>query len=225
MQKSNRQVTIYAKINELRFTHTMENYSYMLTKKLFLLSIFFTVIVQNAISQKYPLIPKSHFGISVSGIATADGFGLQFSPSIYYRSNRSSCMLGAIIQKQKMNVSGAQFTFEYTLMKVEEDELKRLELFCFLSGMYQANALLGKNALWLENRVNPEHSVNTSHFRFKTLEAYLGFGLRTKVCKHIQWVNCIGFGGYKSFEFPDHLYYAKHNVGLICKTGISFGLQ
>jgi hypothetical protein len=228
MKNANKQADKSLKANEF-ISNSPDSRCYRLNINLILFLIVFSILSQKGISQKYrhvPVyVPKNHLGCTFLVIASANGYGLQLCPSVFYKSNRHIFQVGAIIQKQKMNVCGAQVGYEYTLMREDDDELKRLELFCFLNGSYHANALFGKGALMVEERADPELGANADQLHFKSAEAYVGLGLRTKVCKNVQWVNCIGGGAYTSFNLPDYLYHAKRNFGLILKTGISITLE
>jgi len=192
------------------------------TAALMLLS--FVLIVQYGVCQQYTPIQKGNVGLAISSMFNADGYGVQYLPSVYYKKNRSTYFVAPIIQKQKANVSGVQLNYEYTLVTPDETDTRGLELFCFATGIYQNNALLGKQTLHNEGVANPEY-LGASQLHFKSAEAYTGFGLRIKLFKNVKWVNSIGAGGYASFNFPQHLYYTDHNFGLYLKTGISVDLK
>ena len=209
-------------LNKKNFTYSAVNKLASKTAALMLLS--FVLIVQCGTCQQTTSIQKGNFGLAVSSIFNADGYGVQYLPSVYYKKNRGTYFIAPLIQKQKANVSGVQFNYEYTLIAPGEADAKGLELFCFAAGLYQSNALLGKQALRNESVANSEY-VGASQLHFKSVEAYTGFGLRIKLFKNVKWVNSIGAGGYASFNFPQHLYYADHNLGLYLKTGISIDLK
>ncbi|HXU25748.1 MAG TPA: hypothetical protein VN698_00845 [Bacteroidia bacterium] len=197
---------------------------YTSNKNLLLILLSFVLMAQFAFCQQTTSLQKGNLGLSASSMFNADGYGVQYLPSVYYKKSRSLYSVAPIIQKQKANVSGVQLNYEYTIVAPGEADAKGLELFCFATGLYQHNALLGGMALHNESVANPEFSENVSQIHFKSVEAYAGFGLRIKLFKSVKWVNSIGAGGYASFNFPQHLYYAGHNVGLFLKTGISIDL-
>jgi hypothetical protein len=194
-------------------------------KKIVLLAVSLVFSLEYGICQQNTPIQKGNFGLAALSIADADGYGTQLLPSVYYKKNRGTYYIAPIIQKQKTNVSGIQLNYEYTLVGEGEAYAKRLELFCFATGIYQNDALMGKHALCNESMANPEFSDNICQMHFKSVEAYAGFGLRIKLFKNVKWVNSLGGGGYTSFNFPCHLYYAGHNLGMILKTGISIDLK
>src|ERR1700741_1605316 len=210
-------------LNKKNFTYKTVNK--FITKKTIIALLGFVLMVQYGTCQQVSSIQKGNIGLAVSSMFNADGYGVQYLPSVYYKKNRSSYFIAPIVQKQKANISGVQLNYEYTFVAEGEADAKRLELFCFATGMYQANALLGKQALHNESVANPEYVGNVSQLHFKSAEAYTGFGMRIKLFKNIKWVNSIGAGGYASFNAPQHLYYADHNFGLYLKTGLSIDLK
>ncbi|HXD94409.1 MAG TPA: hypothetical protein VNX01_14480 [Bacteroidia bacterium] len=196
-----------------------------ITKKAMSVLLGLVLMVQYGTCQQVSSIQKGNFGLAASSMFNADGYGVQFLPSVYYKKNRSTYFIAPIVQKQKANISGVQLNYEYTFLAEDEADSKGLELFCFATGIYQSNALLGKQALQNESIANPEYSGNVSQLHFKSTEAYTGFGLRIKLFKNVKWANSIGAGGYTSYNSPQHLYYADHNFGLYLKTGISIDLK
>jgi hypothetical protein len=222
MKYSNKKNFTYSAVNEFTTKKATKNNC---TKNVFLILLTFILIAQYGVCQQSTSSQKGNFGLSASSMSNADGYGVQYLPAVYYKKNRSSYFIAPIIQKQKINVSGVQLNYEYTFLAEGEADAKRLELFCFATGLYQNKALLGKQALSNESMANPEYIGNPSQLHFKSVEAYAGFGLRIKLFKNVKWVNSIGGGGYGSFNFPGNLYYANHNLGLFLKTGISIDLK
>ena len=199
--------------------------NYVQRTNLLLIILGFVLMTQYGIGQQSNIVSKGNFGLSVSGMICADGYGTQYLPTLYYKKNRSCFFAGSIIQKKKANLSGVQLNYEYTLVKEDDAYSGRLELFCFATGLYQNKAILGKQTLHEESVANPEFNENMCEIHFKTMEVYGGFGLRIKLFKNVKWTNSIGGGGYTSFNSPCNLYYATHNFGLILKTGISIDLK
>ena len=210
-------------LNKKDFTYKAVNK--FITKKTMVVLLGLVLMVQYGKCQQVSSVQKGNIGLAVSSMFNADGYGVQYLPSVYYKKNRNTYFIAPIVQKQKANVSGVQLNYEYTFLAESEADGNRLELFCFATGIYQANALLGKQAVHNESVANPEYVGNVSQLHFKSAEAYTGFGLRIKLFKNVKWVNSIGAGGYASFNSPQHLYYADHNFGLYLKTGISIDLK
>ena len=225
MNNLNKTSFTYSNVNAVALKKVIGFSLYSFGRKLFLLAVSLVFSIQYATCQQNTPVQKGNFGLAISSIADADGYGTQLLPSVYYKSNRSAYFIAPIVQKQKSNMSGIQLNYEYTLVDEGEAYAKRLELFCFATGIYQNDALMGKHALCNESMANPEFSENICQLHFKSVEAYAGFGLRIKLFKNVKWVNSLGAGGYTSFNFPCHLYYADHNFGMILKTGITIDLK
>ncbi|HKC67741.1 MAG TPA: hypothetical protein VKG26_05890 [Bacteroidia bacterium] len=192
-------------------------------KNVLLALVVCMLMVQQGICQL--VNTKGNFGMAVSSMFNADGYGVQYLPAVLYQKNRNTYLFAAVVQKQKANISGVQFNYEYTVIAPGEADAKGLEFFVFANAIYQNNALLGKQALQTEYVTHPENSTNVSQIHFKSVETYTGFGLRIKLIKNVKWVNSIGCGGYASFNSPGNLYYANHNFGLLFKTGISVSFK
>jgi len=225
MKNLNKKNFNYSNANAVEPKKLMRLSSYAFGRKLFILIVSLVFSLKYGICQQNTPVKKGNFGLAVSSIIDADGYGTQLLPSLYYKRNRNTYFIAPIVQKQKSNVSGLQFNYEYTLVSESEGYSKRLELFCFATGLYQNNALMGKRALLVESMANPEFSENICQIHFKSVEAYAGFGLRIKLFKTAKWVNSLGAGGYTSFNFPCHLYYANHNFGMILKTGFAIDFK
>lgn len=197
--------------------------------KLLLLLTGLFLITENSFCQESYSNQKAHFGIEISSTITANGYGIQYSPMISYKGERSSCYFGPMIQKQKMNLSGVQFNYDYVIVgnNVQGIEMynSNLEVFLFCTTAYNKNAILGKRALQEEGMANDKYSGDFSKLRFQSVEAHAGMGLKITLFNNLQWINCIGVGGYTSFNFPNNLYYCSNNVGLLLRTGISFDLK
>ena len=225
MNNSNKKNFTYSNVNAVTLKKVIGVSLYPFGRKLFLLIVSLVFSIQYGICQQNTPVQKGNFGLAVSSIIDADGYGTQLLPSVYYTRNRGTYFISPIVQKQKSNVSGIQLNYQYTLVGEGEAYAKRLELFCFATGIYQNNALMGKHALLIESMANPTFTENFCQLHFKSVEAYAGFGLRIKLFKNVKWINSLGAGGYASFNFPHHLYYENHNFGMILKTGFSIDLK
>ena len=212
----------YKVVNKFTKTYNLK----IAAKSIVVMLLGFILSTQYSFGQQLASAQNGNFGLAVSGMFNADGYGIQYLPSVYYQKNRGTYFIAPIVQKQKANVSGVQLNYEYTFVAAgEADGAKGLELFGFATGLFQSNALLGKQAVYNEHMKYPESTEDVSKLRIKSIEAYAGFGLRIKLFKNIKWVNSIGGGGYASFNVPANMYYANHNFGLMLKTGISIGFK
>ncbi|HEX7412550.1 MAG TPA: hypothetical protein VF411_00800 [Bacteroidia bacterium] len=195
---------------------------------LYALCVLCVFACNNGFCQQAAPIQNKNLGLAVSSMVGPDGYGILYLPTVYYKSNRSSYSMGPVIQNQKMNVSGAQFSYDYSVVSEGEADNKNLELFFFAKGLYQGNALLGNQSLYKESLANSENSANASQAHFKSVEFYGGFGLKIKLFKNVKWINCIGAGGYANFDSPNRFYYSEysnHHLGVMINTGLSFAFK
>jgi len=207
----------------------LKNASFFDKGKSLLLVLILLFITKQGQCQKPTIARNENLGFASSSMISANGYGGMYSPMVYYKKDRRSYFIGPIIQNQKLNFSGVQFNYDYTIAGEDapgnEADNKNLELFCFVTAAYHYNAMLGKRALWEEHMANSEYEGQVCNLRFKSVEVYGGVGLKIKLFKNFKWVNCLGLGGYSSFNFPGHLYYNANSLGLILKTGISFDFK
>ena len=200
---------------------------FLLTGKMFLLAMSLLFISHKGLSQyrKYN-DHTENIGIAAMSSISANGYGGMYTPMLYYKKDRRTYFVGPVLQNQRLNLSGLQFNFAYTIAGQEargnEAYNENLELFCFLTSSYYFNAYMGKRTLWEEKRTNSGYEGDLCKLTFKSVEVYGGVGLKLKIFKNCKWINSVGLGGYTSIDFPGHLYYNASNMGLILKTGISY---
>jgi hypothetical protein len=198
--------------------------------KMILRAVSLLLVAQSGICQKRQSFQlKGTFGIFASASISANRYGGQYSPMLYYKKDRGTYYLGPIIQNQKLNVSGMRFNYDFTIagkgVEGNEPEDCDMELFCFVTTAYYCNAILGKKAQWEERMENKDNTADPGKFHFQSAEAFAGIGLRTTLFQNIKWVNCIGLGGSTTFNLPDNASFSGNNFGLTMKTGITFDIN
>ncbi len=197
--------------------------------KSILFGLSFLFIAEYGFCQGPVIEHNQNLGFIASGMISANQYGGQYSPMLYYKKTRRTYSIGPIIQNKTLNLSGVQFNYDYTI--VGEDAIgneaynKNLELFCFITTSYYRNASFGKKAVWEEHMANQGYEGDVCKLRFKSLEFFGGVGLKIKLFKNIKWVNSMGLGSSASFNFPGHLYHDAFNTGLILRTGISIDFK
>lgn len=170
---------------------------------------------------------KGNIGTGIFGQISTNGYGTEYLPTVYYKKGRSSYFLAPTIQKQKANLSGGEITFQYALTgkEVKNSECE-LELFAFLTAGYHYHAMMGKVTERDEQIADPVYTENKiSRAHFNSVEAFGGIGLNIPFLKRFKWTNCIGLGGFTSFDFPSRLYYKGQSAGLIVRTGITMDVH
>jgi hypothetical protein len=162
------------------------------------------------------------YAIAVTSSITASGQGVYYAPFIILHSKIGFFALGPTIQKEKMNFSGFQLNYELNLLgknTTDSNYFNRLELYTFLNGSYQFNAMLSESSqknelLAIQN--NPSPTL------LRVFEGYAGIGIRFELFSNFRWFNCIGFGGYKILDAPSNLVHDKKGLGIFLRTGISY---
>ncbi|MGZ3919744.1 MAG: hypothetical protein ACXVNR_01655 [Bacteroidia bacterium] len=196
-----------------------------------LLAIFLLFSAEYMMSQRGVALKENNenLGVMTSMIVSAEGYGSRCSPALYYKNKRRTLSAGPVIQNSKSSVTGVQLNYFYTIAGKDaignECYNENLELFGFISASYYYNAALGKRALREEKLANTDYEGDPCQLRFKSLSLYAGVGLKLTIFKNFKWINSMGLGGYKSFQFPPHLYYNECNLGLTIRTGISYDFK
>lgn len=164
-------------------------------------------------------------GLRLSSGVSCNGFGTTFGASAVVGYGSHTFLLGTSIQKQKPHFSGVQANYQYTFAHTRNQysgKPGRLALYGFLNAGY-SNSYLGKNMCAMERsaqdaEVNPE----LESIRFRTVEGYVGLGLKIRLGSYFRFGNEIGFGGYNVLNAPAMSYYDTKAVGLVLRTSLSF---
>lgn len=165
---------------------------------------------------------QTQFGIEATSSVTGSGQGAQHSPRVFYKYQKSAVAIGPIIQKQGLNFSGLQIEYQYNLYGDDHDIITdNLELFCFINSIYN-NTVLSKNEIKREGILSSDKSNSFINFKYKTVENYIGLGLRLKITNDLLWLNAIGFGAYYSFENNHNVYHNQKGVALLLRTGLVY---
>lgn len=183
-------------------------------------------ITHAAAAQQEP--KKTHMGIAVLLQVNANGYGSSYLPGLYFSKNRSTLNLSPVIQNRNLNLAGLQLGYAYTIAGEAVDGLRGPELYLFVNGAYNNNALMGKAALQNEytaNRLSSEAQV--TNLRFQSAELFGGVGLKLNLIRNLKWTSSVGLGGNTSFNFPHYneMYYSANNFGLNLSTGLTYNLR
>jgi hypothetical protein len=207
----------------------MKNLKNKNTMKSILLIVSFFFIAEYGFCQGPAITNNENLGFIASTMISANQYGGQYSPMLFYKKNRRTYAIGPVIQNQRMNFSGVQLDYKYTIVGVDvpgdEPYNENIELFCFVTAAYYNNALLGKRAVWEEHMANEGYEGDVCKLRLKSVEVFGGAGLKIKLFKNIKWVNSVGLGSSTAFHLPHHLYHEAINTGVILRTGISIDIK
>lgn len=154
---------------------------------------------------------------------SGSGRGSSYNPEIVFNRNRVSISLGAHIQKRKTNFSGINSEFQFNTGSIDQ----KASVFFYSDLQYHHAAVLGKSSCRIEERVSGNDIRNHSDIKFKTAEAYAGFGLRFNPTNVISTQFSIGMGGYQTLNknYEDmNLYRERSALVLQLKWSVSYHL-
>lgn len=211
----------------------------------FVLLVLFLLLSAGEAKAQSPI--KGKIGVSISSTVTGSGHGTNYSPQIHYNFKNNSISVGPNIQKRKSNLSGVQFNYERTVCsrrddtEFEDEEAfdslfisesfeddfysnqpynKRVELFVTANTIYHHAGNLNQETITGEpDSKNP--TIDLSTMKYKTLESYVGFGLRIRLNDNLKWNNSIAYGGYISSKGPC-VFRMQKDVSLLLRTSLCY---
>lgn len=134
-------------------------------------------------------------GATLNQINTGSGLGLSFSPQITLAKNNNLIYAGINIQKRNCNFSGFRMGYQYVIELENQNEL-----FFFFDAACHHQALLGKNTLKMESRVNPENAGFYTTVKMKAIAQHVGFGMNLSLNESVKLFGAIGAGMYNTLE-------------------------
>lgn len=166
-------------------------------------------------------------GVGASSTVGGCGFGTIYNPSIHVSKGPLQIELAASIQKRKLNLTGAQLTFEYNIFDgcnntFDKFAREGFQVFLFTSANYNQGAYLGKSQLKVEKRVASDSEVNFDALRYNTVDMTAGFGVKVQFLKNFKWVNSVGFNGWKTLQGEKATYREYASFCLKLKSGVTY---
>lgn len=172
---------------------------------------------------------SSNFGIEINSSISGSGFGIIYTPGIYYKINQCRLSLGANIHKRDLYTSGMFANFEYKLTSDSKERYRysedtKLELFTFVSLRYYNNAVLCKSTINRELEMAPNCNMDLNKMKLTVVEGYTGFGLKLKLIERLKWINSIGVGAYSTISDNKCAFRESNSISLSLNTGLLFDL-
>lgn len=170
---------------------------------------------------------SAKFGISATSSISSDGFGTMYTPGVFYQKNNCKIELGMNVQKRKLNISGMQVNFEYTLFDdskgcYEGSLAGDMELFAFSTIKYSSRAYLSTSQIKIEKMIGKDSNILYEDLKYTAVEGYVGLGLKVKLSNKLKFNNSIGLGGWKTLEGENCLYRNYDGVSISLTTGLSY---
>jgi hypothetical protein len=123
---------------------------------------------------------KSNFSFRIGRDISGNGLGGNICPSIALTKNKSTYSIGPNFQRRKMNLTGAQANYSYS---VATNYNQKLELYFSGSFTFQTSAYMSKENIELEKSCHKEGPTDYDNLRFNVIEGYGGIGLRFNPAK------------------------------------------
>jgi len=188
--------------------------------------IVLLALVLNSVSM-HSQTENNKFGVGLSSTVGGCGFGTIYNPSVHFYHGPFRMELAASIQKRKLNLTGAQFTFEYAIFDgcnraADKLAMQGFQLFLFSATNYNQGAYLGKSQLRTERRVADDAQIDFDALRYNTIDVTIGFGNRIQLTKKIKWVNSIGFSGWQTLKGERATYREYASFSLKLKSGLTY---
>lgn len=183
----------------------------------------------------------SEFGYTMSWSGSSSGFGAMYNPGVFISKGNCTSVLALNIQQRRMNFSGLQYTFEYSIINLmksvggwyenehvnssyyynnQDQSESKFDFFLFANVKYNFNAYLGMERMKIEKYIYPESDINLAKLKFSDVEGCFGFGGKINVTEQLKIKGSIGVGGYNTLSGEKKLDREYSNAGLFFKIGL-----
>ncbi len=186
--------------------------------KTVLVSILFTLSFFNSSAQK---INKA---IELASDVTGSGLGGNIYIGATLSHGNSAYSFGVNLQQKKINLSGIQLNYRYT---VAHSENEKTELFFLGNVTCHANANVSDRSVKIEKMCRPEEVENYDALSLKVIESYVGFGLKYNLTQRFSTICSIGVGGYETLnnDYDLKMYRPKSALSLRFKIGLAYNFK
>jgi hypothetical protein len=128
---------------------------------------------------------------------SGSGLGGNVCPSISLNFNKSTISLGPNFQRRKMNFSGIQANYRYS---VATNYNEKLELYFSGNFTVQTSAYMSKGNVEIEKSCHSEGVINYAELRYKVIEGYAGIGLKVNPTKNLSAGFSAGLGVFDTLN-------------------------
>ena len=129
--------------------------------------------------------------------ASGSGLGGNVCPSIALTYNKNTFSIGPNFQRRKLNFSGAQLNYRYS---VATNANGKLEMYFSGNFTVQTSARMSAAYIDIEKSSHPEGKVNYDELRFKVIEGYAGIGLKINPTKNFSTAFSSGLGVFDTLD-------------------------
>lgn len=167
---------------------------------------------------------NSFLSFQVSRDVSGSGLGGNVCPSLMFTKNQHTFIVGPNFQRKRMNYSGMQSSYRYTVAK---NYNKKKELFIVGSILMHSSARMSDTYIEIEKSCNSESTYNYDVLRFKVVETYAGIGLKINPTKNFSTLFSVGMGGFNTLnkDYNKEMYREKSAVAMRLNFSIIYKLH
>jgi hypothetical protein len=160
----------------------------------------------------------------ISSNVSGSGLGGNVCPSVSFTNNHSTIGIGPNFQRSRMNYSGMQMFYRYSVAKNANE---RLELFFSGNLAFHTSAYLSKSNVDIEERCNPEIKSKAGEMQLKVVEYYTNIGLKINANKYFNVALSSGIGAYNTLDknYDTNMYRQKNAVVLQIKLSLIYNIK
>jgi hypothetical protein len=128
---------------------------------------------------------------------SGSGLGGNVCPSISLTFNKNTISVGPNFQRKKMNFSGIQANYRYS---VATNYNEKLELYFSGNFTVQTSAYMSHENVEIEKSCHSDGTINYAELRYKVIEGYAGIGLKVNPTKNLSTGFSAGLGVFNTLN-------------------------
>lgn len=128
---------------------------------------------------------------------TGSGLGGNVCPSIALTHNKSTLSIGPNFQRKKMNCSGAQVNYRYSIAKSYNE---KREIYFSGNFTFHTSARMSSCYVDIEKSSRPEATYNYDELRLKVIEGYAGIGFKINPTERFSTGFSTGMGMFNTLN-------------------------
>lgn len=156
---------------------------------------------------------NAFLSFQVSRDASGSGLGGNICPALMFTNNQSTFIIGPNFQRKRMNYSGMQSSYRYSVAKNYNN---KKELFIVGSLLVHSSARMADSYIEIEKSGNSENTYNYHVLRFKVIESYAGIGFKINPTKNFNTLISVEMGGFNTLDknYNKEMYREKASVAM-----------
>ena len=180
-------------------------------KMLLLVAIFIAPKMNAQTSYQYA-------SLQLSSDITGSGLGGNVCPSVALTLNKSTFSIGPNFQRKRMNFSGFQTNYRYSVAK--NDNGKR-EIFFYGNITFHNSARMADSYIKIEESCDSENPFDYESMRLKVLESYVGLGIKLNPSKQFSTFFRVGMGVFDTMNKNYNREMYREKSGVVIQLNVS----